>query len=420
MSTLLQTLGQGQGFLKAGFLGFQKSGKTYTAVLLAILVRRLFGLTGPIGMFDTEGGSEYVAPVVKLATGQDLVGLRSRSFDELVESSREAEKSGVSVWISDSMTHVWRDLCRAYLVEVNESRRRLNLVPRNKLVMNDWNLLKEKWEEEFTTLYLNSKLHYIVCGRAGYIFDFEDDEETGGKDLIKTGIKMKTEGEFGYEPSLVVLMEQIQNLRPQMEVGQAEQSKRKKKFRRSRAGVAISRQATVIGDRFSVIDGAQTIFRTLDGKSKDKLQKELAAVEAFFRPHLDLLKPGTHAPINTALTTTFGFDQSGDGTFRREQVQREIYCEEIQGELVAAYPGQTAADKKAKADLIFQVFDTRSWKKVETLNVTDLKEGLKAIRKQISERLSSVESSLAKLEERIPVNGGAHDGESLPSASDVS
>ena len=46
------------GFLKGGFLGETSSGKTTTAMMLAIAVRRHFKLDGPISMFDTEGGSQ--------------------------------------------------------------------------------------------------------------------------------------------------------------------------------------------------------------------------------------------------------------------------------------------------------------------------------------------------------------------------
>jgi hypothetical protein len=53
------------GHLKAGFLGFAKSGKTHTAVELALGTRDFLKLTGPIAMFDTERGSEYWAPRVR-------------------------------------------------------------------------------------------------------------------------------------------------------------------------------------------------------------------------------------------------------------------------------------------------------------------------------------------------------------------
>ena len=40
----------------------------------------------------------------------------------------------------------------------------------------------------------------MIAGRAGYDYDYEQREDGTGKDLVKTGIKMKTEGEFGFEP----------------------------------------------------------------------------------------------------------------------------------------------------------------------------------------------------------------------------
>jgi hypothetical protein len=43
----------------------------------------------------------------------------------------------------------------------------------------------------------------IICGRAGYEYDYFEDDE-GKKQLEKTGIKMKAETEMGFEPSLLV------------------------------------------------------------------------------------------------------------------------------------------------------------------------------------------------------------------------
>ena len=118
---LLQKLGTGQGYLKAGFLGFPKAGKTYTAVELAIGTRALMSETGPIAMFDTEGGSEYIHLKVQQATGMDLIGVRSRAFDDLIAAGQECQKEGVSVLVVDSVTHVWRELCDAYLQKVNSA-----------------------------------------------------------------------------------------------------------------------------------------------------------------------------------------------------------------------------------------------------------------------------------------------------------
>src|SRR5262249_46551097 len=152
---------------KAGFLGFQKSGKTYTAVTLAIGVRAFFKLKGPIAMFDTEGGSEYVAPRIKREAGVALVGARSRSFDDMVRFGHECVKDGVAVAIVDSVTHTWRELCEAYLKQVNERRaqiakeRRWTFRPQRSLEFQDWGTVKGIWNDRWTELYMNSPLHLI-------------------------------------------------------------------------------------------------------------------------------------------------------------------------------------------------------------------------------------------------------------------
>ena len=54
----------------------------------------------------------------------------------------------------------------------------------------------------------------IVCGRAGFEYDFQEKEDgSGRKELVKTGVKMKAESEFGYEPSLLVHMERASDLK---------------------------------------------------------------------------------------------------------------------------------------------------------------------------------------------------------------
>lgn len=365
----LRALGQGQGFLKAGFLGFPKSGKTFTATLLATAVRDLFALKGPIAMFDTEGGSEYVGPIVKAKTGLELVGVRSRSFDDLLSTGRDAEAEGDSVLIADSLTHVWRELCAAYLANVNAHRRQRNLPPRTKLEFQDWGRIKERWAA-WTDFYLNSQLHVIVCGRAGYEFDFERNEETGQRDLVKTGVKMKTETEFGFEPSLLVQMEQLQEL-PE---------------HRRKGKTVVKIQPTVIGDRFSVIAGQQALWTPPNTDKPKELEAACKAVFTFFEPHLRRLKPGASSTIDTAVKSDLGVDENGDGDWQRERRERAILAEEIQGEIAHAYPGQTAAEKKAKADLLFLTFGTRSWTKVsESTSSPELRRGLAEIRRLLAE-----------------------------------
>jgi len=338
---LLKQLGGGQGYLKAGFLGFPGSGKTFTGLNLAIGTRQHFKLDGPIAMFDTEGGSEYIAPRVKQATGKDLIGVRSRSFDDLCATGKEVEKECVAVLVVDSITHVWRDLCASYLKRVNDARMAKNLGPRLKLEFQDWNPIKETWNEKWTAWYLNSPVHVIICGRAGFEYDFSENEETGKKELMKTGIKMRTESEFGFEPSLLVEMERVQ----EMDGGVRK----------------ILRRATVLKDRFGLIDGRQADNPDF----------------AFFEPHIAALTPGAHAPVDTEVRSDVPVDDDG---WPKEKRERAILCEEIQGEILRLFPGQTAKDKAGKAEVLSIIFGTRSWTKVESINSESLRTGLERIR----------------------------------------
>src|ERR1700683_3953914 len=186
--------------LKMGLMGFAGSGKTYTATLTAIgLVHHMREhkvdyASRPMFFLDTETGSDWVAPKIK-SEGIDLFTAKTRAFSDLVAAIREAEESS-SLLLIDSVTHFWVELCDTYMKKKNRTR----------LQFEDWAFLKAEWRK-FTDLFINSNLHIILAGRAGFEYDYQVDEETEKKNLVKTGIKMKAEGEMGYEPSLLVLME---------------------------------------------------------------------------------------------------------------------------------------------------------------------------------------------------------------------
>lgn len=381
MSKLLETLDAGQGVLKGGFLGFQGGGKTMTAILLAIYTRKLFNLKGPIALVDTENATAYVAPIVEELTGLKLVGKRTRSFEDLVALSKECQAAGVSVMVGDSMTHFWRSLCDSYLAGMNQSREAFyktkgwKFKPKASLEFQDWGPVKKRWSE-WTDQYLNSPMHIIICGRAGYEYDFSTDEESGKKELIKTGIKMKTEGEFGFEPSLLV----------EMTVDQIPDSKNPGKFQQVRT-------ATVLKDRFATIDGA--VFTFQGNKKKDggpDRAADLAAVGKAFHPHLALLNPGAHSTVATEVKP-MEVDEVGGDDFARERKTRTILCEEAQGLIVSLYPGQTAAEKKAKVEIIEACFGTRSWTAVESMDSEKLKVALTALRQFVEKTKQTVEKA---------------------------
>jgi hypothetical protein len=361
------------GFVKAGFLGFPKSGKSFTATLLAIAVREYFKLPGEIAMFDTEGGSVYLRPSVIMATGKDLLAKKARSFDAMMAWGRACVANGVSVGIVDSVTHPWRELCESYLQAKNLDRQSRGWNPIDRLSFEDWNVLKPRWNQ-WTEFYLNSGLHLIIAGRAGWEYEMEVNEK-GKKELVKTGVKMKTETEFGFEPSLLVELERV-------EVPGKDETH-------------FVRKATVLGDRFSLIDGHTCYFESADVSKPAELRKAVDAVAKFFGPHVAALKPGGVAGIDTDGRSQFFFE-GGEDAWAAEKKQRTILCEEIQGVLVNRWPGQTAAEKKAKLDLLDEVLHTRSWTKVENTDSGKLRAALKTMMEKIGEQRSEEAKEQAK------------------------
>jgi hypothetical protein len=194
-------------FLKMGILGFQGSGKTKTATKTTIgLIQHMKKLKvpaadKPVYFLDTETGSDWVLPDFA-AAGIPVKTKKTRSFSDLVAAVPIAQQNA-SVLLIDSATHFWKELCESYCRRKAEQLKRSTY----RLQMNDWGYLKGElaWGK-FSDLYVNSGVHIILCGRAGYEFNMDQDEE-GHKELQKTGVKMKAEGEFGYEPSLLVYME---------------------------------------------------------------------------------------------------------------------------------------------------------------------------------------------------------------------
>ena len=178
--------------LKLGILGFEGSGKTYTAVDFAIGMTKLTGKK-KVAFFDTEKGSDFHIHKFK-DHGIELFVVKSRSFKDLIDTIKEAERESFSFLIIDSISHVWRDLVESWLKKKGRSH----------LTMKDWGVLKTEWGQ-FTDLYVNSKLSIAMLGRAGHEYDISEDDD-GNQEMRKSGTKMKVETETGYEPDLLLEM----------------------------------------------------------------------------------------------------------------------------------------------------------------------------------------------------------------------
>jgi hypothetical protein len=310
-------------YLKMAFMGFQGSGKTYTATSTAIglvLMMREMGIetgTKPIAFMDTEKGSDWIKPRVEKA-GIGLITAKTRSFSDLLSIVPEAQASA-SLLLVDSLTHCWVDLCDSYMKAKNRTR----------LQFEDWAFLKTRWRQ-FTDLFVNSPLHIIVCGRAGFEYDYSVDDETGKKNLEKTGIKMKAEGEMGYEPDLLVLMEREMDM----------------------ATTTNHHVARVLKDRSTLLDGKDFSDPTFEN----------------FLPHIRCLNlGGVQLGVDTTRTSVHTIPKDIRDNRR---TQRKIVLAEIEDLLVLHYPGQSSVEKKTKLELLREHFKA-SWVEMEEVMPLD-------------------------------------------------
>lgn len=344
-------------YLKMGLMGFAGSGKTHTASGTAIGLIEYMRKAGieyaekPAFFLDTETGSDWVKPQFE-AKGIDLFTAKTRSFQDLKAAVKEAE-SEASILLVDSITHFWTEICNAYMKSKNRTR----------LQFEDWAYLKKEWGV-FTDMFINSQLHVILCGRAGYEYDYFQDE-AGKKQLEKTGIKMKAEGEMGYEPSLLVLMER------EMEM---ETNK-------------VHRTASIIKDRSTAIDGKQFLNPTFES----------------FLPHIKYLNLGGRQLGVDTTRTSEGAIPADERDNRA--LHRKIVLDEIETLLIRYYPGQSGAEKKAKLDLIKEHFKA-SWTEMERLMpLVDLRAGYDTLHIELEgekSRYSYVRETAPEMNDEIP------------------
>lgn len=317
------------GYLKSGFLGFPGSGKTHTMALVAIGLHKYIKSDKPVFFFDTETGSSYVERLFRDA-GIKLMRVQSRSFSTLVIATREAE-AAQGILLIDSITHPWRELLKAFMKDKGIT----------KIKFNHWGAIKEEWGV-FNELFLNAKLHILMAGRAGFEYDFEENEE-GDKELIKTGIKMKTEGELGFEPSLLIEMT-------------ADKIVEKGHIK------GIVNKAFVIKDRFNKINGSTFEAPTFES----------------FLPHIKELNIGCeHDPLSAE--TSNGLFVS-DASVSKRLRERDILVEEIFAEMPLRFEARTDAGKRAGAEFLKATFGTLSKTKIESMTNESLKEGLEKLR----------------------------------------
>lgn len=207
------------GRLFVGLYGLEGTGKTTTAVHLALAWRAFAELPGPIVFVDTERGAHWHAPTVQKATGQDLLCLETRRIDDLLPAFVEAKELGAAVVIVDSLTHFLTESRAAFFAakEIEDPQP-------NHYAMAD------KAFKSLLAKMLKGASNLVCCGREGVVYGATV-SKTGKKGQAPVGTKMDA-GKAGYEFDML--------LHTQLHVAQ---------------GIEPYRSVSVRKDRSQLVDG---------------------------------------------------------------------------------------------------------------------------------------------------------------------
>lgn len=197
--SFFQELGNTSPYFKLAFQGSAGSGKTYTAGLIAVGLHKRIGSDKPVVIFDTERSAKFLRRMFGEA-GIKVLVKESRTLPDLVETIKWCDQGGADVLLVDSITHVYEGFLADYRLKKK----------RDRLQFQDWGWLKPEWKRQFSDRLVMANCHIIFTGREGYTYEYE--EIDGKKELVKTGVRMKAEGETAYEPDLLIRMNRFESV----------------------------------------------------------------------------------------------------------------------------------------------------------------------------------------------------------------
>lgn len=334
---MFQPLENIRPFLKMALEGFAGDGKTFTATQVAIGLHKKIGSKKPIAILDTEAASKALLPLFKREGIQAVVS-EARSLSAVNQAIKWCESGNADILIIDSITHIWEEFLTAY-----KQSKRYN---KTFLEFQDWGVIKPRWKAEFSTPFVKAKCHIIFTGRAAYEYDFLEQVQgaTGKvkKEIHKSGIKMKAEGETAFEPDILILMEKKKDL-----LGNVKK---------------IWREATILKDRTNTIDG-----ETIKNPSFEA-----------FEPAINLLLDGVCKDIDADQPQDLF--QHEDTDYIAQRKKREGLIDEIEGCFSLMELGTGKEEKLYKAAILKAVFAVTSTKSLENINLDTLEGGFTTVK----------------------------------------
>lgn len=330
-----------QAYLKAGIMGGPGDGKTYTAALIAIGLHKLLKAKGlpegnnPIAVLETsEMGVHWLIPMFE-AAGIQLMHRKTRRFTDFGEGMRRAADAKMITMV-DTVTGFWVELVEAHK----------DVLGRQTLMMEDWAQPKAQWAETMED-FKNLPGHTILCGRAGFEYGRFENEATGRMDLERTGVRMKAEGDTGYEPSLLIYMKKQTDLS-------------------NPALPRLYHTATILKDRSCKLHG-----QTFDNPTFET-----------FLPHIEGINLGGEQinPVEGNSRHIVVDPRSGRAWYD----EKNCVLDEIDTLLANKIPGMSADDKKRRGDLLQSHFGTLSRERLRTLHLDVLTRGYNSLHVELT------------------------------------
>lgn len=353
-SDLFQPISVTQGSVKIGAYGPQGSGKTTTLFLLGVGLSLTYHKGAPIMYHDTENGSDFMKQIADIE-GIEVLVRKSRSFTDMCAGIHEGERAGACVYLEDSITHDWTELMEAFKTKKQITR----------LMIEHWSEIKPQWAKEWVVPMLNSPLHVLIAGRAGVIYENVEQEDGTTKNEV-TGSKMKAEGDFGYEPNLLIEMvgERVRMAPDGTPI--------RGKKRAAKHGGTFIHHAYVLKDRTRNLQGKEFSWQNLNDYKKGDWKKVFDA----FQPHFKFFNIGGAQKALTSSPSTDLFDKDGNSEYFQRKRRKDVALEEVETTLTLLWPGKDAKSTRIKLLVIEKLFNTRSWTKVTQLQPDEIEKGV--------------------------------------------
>jgi hypothetical protein len=167
-------------FLKMAAEGGAGTGKTWTLALVIVGLHKRIGSTKPVVLFDTEKAGKFLRPLFA-QHGIRVLVKESRTLADLAETMKFCHDGNSDILMIDSITHVYENYLDAFKSKKG----------RTYIQFQDWGIIKPVWRKEFSERLTDSNCHILFTGREGFTYENEVNADTGKKELVKTGVKMR-------------------------------------------------------------------------------------------------------------------------------------------------------------------------------------------------------------------------------------